>query len=42
MLELADIYIIFTYVIVAFVRSLGYIGRHGADGLVGIGPVYAP
>ena len=33
MLELADIYIIFTYVVVV-ARRLGYIGRSGTDGVI--------
>ena len=34
MLKLADIYIIFTYVVVAVARRLGYIGRSGTDGVI--------
>ena len=34
MLELADIYIIFTYVVVSVARRLGYIGRSGTDGVI--------
>ena len=34
MLELADIYIIITYVVVAVARRLGYIGRSGTDGVI--------
>ena len=33
-LKLADIYIIFTYVVVAVARRLGYIGRSGTDGVI--------
>ena len=33
-LKLADIYIIFTYVVVIVARRLGYIGRSGTDGVI--------
>ena len=36
MLKQADIYIIFTCVVVAVVRRLGYIGRSGTDGVIGL------
>ena len=41
MLKLADIYIIFTYVVVAVARCLGLIGRSGSDGVIRW-LVYAP
>ena len=34
MLELADIYIIFTYVVVAVARRPGYIGQSRTDGVI--------
>ena len=34
MLKLVDIYIIFTCVVVAIARRLGYIGRSGTDGVI--------
>ena len=33
-LKLADIYILFTYVVVAVTRRLGLIGRSGSDGVI--------
>ena len=40
MLKLADIYILFTCVVVAVARRLGYIGRSGTDAVIGL--IYAP